>query len=227
VSQSKVSSRDGERTVGAAAEAVFSARGDIEKLKRVLEHSDVPMVVVDGRRRYVEVNRLARLWFRLSLDELRTYAIGDLTPAPRTGVMEQSWERLLGQGSVAGRYPVDGSDGSRLDVVYCGLANILPGLHLIAFMPADELGVVDDAGGDPGVVGVGPGAGVDPGISLTPREVEVLALAADGYSGPELAQQLVLSPATVNTHFKNIYGKLDVRTRAAAVAKALRLGMID
>ena len=55
----------------------------------------------------------------------------------------------------------------------------------------------------------------------------MLALAADGLSGPELAQELVLSPATINTHFKNIYEKLDVGNRAAAVAKAMRLGMID
>ena len=55
----------------------------------------------------------------------------------------------------------------------------------------------------------------------------MLALAADGRSGPDLARELVLSPGTVNTHFKNIYAKLDVRTRAAAVAKAMRLGLID
>jgi DNA-binding CsgD family transcriptional regulator len=52
-------------------------------------------------------------------------------------------------------------------------------------------------------------------------------IAADGHSGPELAQELLLSPATVNAHFKNIYKKLDVRNRAAAVAKAMRLGLID
>jgi ATP/maltotriose-dependent transcriptional regulator MalT len=67
----------------------------------------------------------------------------------------------------------------------------------------------------------------DPSALLTPREIEVLALAADGLSGPELARGLVLSPTTVNTHFKNIYEKLDVRNRAAAVAKAMRLGLIE
>ncbi len=55
----------------------------------------------------------------------------------------------------------------------------------------------------------------------------MLALAAKGLSGPELAEDLVLSPSTINTHFKNIHAKLQVRTRAAAVAKAMRLGMID
>lgn len=61
---------------------------------------------------------------------------------------------------------------------------------------------------------------------LTPREIEVLVLTAEGLSGPEVAAELVLSPSTVNTHFKNIYAKLGVRTRAAAVAKAMRVGAI-
>jgi len=132
--------------------------------------------------------------------------------------MEQTWARLLDVGCVAGRYPVAGNDGSRLDVVYYGLAHVLPGLHLIAFAPADwpedELEAIEDDR-------------PDAFISLTPREIEVLTLAADGLSGPELAQALVLSPATVRTHFKNMYEKLDVRTRAAAVGKAMRLGMVD
>jgi DNA-binding CsgD family transcriptional regulator len=218
MTEAKARSRRVAHHVGAAAESVLGAGGDAQKLKRVFEHSDVPMVMVDGRRRYVEVNRPARLWFRLSLEEMRKFAIGDLTPAPPNGIMAQTWARLLDLGSVAGRYPVGGSDGSRLEVVYCGLAHILPGLHLIAFAPADwpedEFGVIDDHR-------------PNPSAKLTPREKEVLSRAADGLSGPELAQELVLSPTTVNTHFKNIYKKLDVQNRAAAIARAMRVGMID
>ena len=205
------------RRVGAAAEAVLAAHDEARNLMRIFEHSHVPMVMVDRTRRYVEVNRAARLWFRRSLNEMRTFAIGDLTPAPRDGSMRQAWARLLDVGCVAGRYPVDGSDGRRLDVVYYGLAHVLPGLHLIAFAPADwpqdELDRTEDRA--PGIA------------SLTPREIEVLALAADGLSGPDLAHELVLSVTTVNTHFKNIYEKLDVRNRPGAVAKAMRLGLIE
>jgi PAS domain S-box-containing protein len=63
--------------------------------------------------------------------------------------------------------------------------------------------------------------------TLTPRELEVLQHAARGKSGPEIAETLVLSPATVKTHFENIYRKLGVSDRATAVAHALRLGFID
>jgi DNA-binding CsgD family transcriptional regulator len=214
MTEANVRSRRVPFSVRTAAKAVLDARGEPRSLSRIFEHSPVPMVMVDGRRRYVEANRSARLWFRLSLDELRTFAIGELTPAPRTGVMEQSWARLLEVGSVTGRYPVDGSDGSRLDVVYHGIAHVLPGLHLIAFAPQDELDTIEN--GRP-----------YGSASLTPREIEVLALAAEGKTVPELAQELVLSPATVKTHFSNIYEKLEVGTRAAAVATAMRLGMID
>jgi PAS domain S-box-containing protein len=206
------------REVGAAAEAVLDACDDVPRLKRIFEQSPMPMVMVDGERRYVEVNRAARLWFRLSLEEMRSFTIDELTASPGGELMEQAWERLLDAGSMAGRYPVQGSDGSRLDVVYYGLARVLPGLHLIAFAPADWPEDESDTTEDERPHASTP---------LTAREIEVLALAADGLSGPELAHELALSPATVNAHFKNIYRKLDVRNRAAAVAKAMRLGVIE
>jgi PAS domain S-box-containing protein len=61
---------------------------------------------------------------------------------------------------------------------------------------------------------------------LTEREIEVLRLAAEGLGGPGIAEQLVISPATVRTHFEHIYEKLGVGDRAGAVAQALRTGLI-
>lgn len=61
---------------------------------------------------------------------------------------------------------------------------------------------------------------------LTQRELEILQLAADGTSGPAIAERLVVSPATVKTHFEHIYEKLGVGDRAAAVAHGLRIGLI-
>jgi two-component system nitrate/nitrite response regulator NarL len=62
---------------------------------------------------------------------------------------------------------------------------------------------------------------------LTPRERDVLQLAADGLSSPSIAERLSVSQATVRTHFGHIYLKLDVSSRAGAVAKAMRLGLIS
>jgi DNA-binding NarL/FixJ family response regulator len=62
---------------------------------------------------------------------------------------------------------------------------------------------------------------------LTPREREILQLAAQGLAGPAIAELLVISPSTVKTHFENVYAKLDVRDRGSAVAHALRKGLIE
>lgn len=58
--------------------------------------------------------------------------------------------------------------------------------------------------------------------ALTPRETEVLSLAAKGYRSKEIADELSLSTQTVQTHFRNIYEKLHVRSRTEAVARFLR-----
>jgi DNA-binding NarL/FixJ family response regulator len=58
--------------------------------------------------------------------------------------------------------------------------------------------------------------------SLTPREREVLDLLANGERQEEIATQLVISPKTVATHIQRILGKLEVKSRAQAVAIALR-----
>lgn len=55
---------------------------------------------------------------------------------------------------------------------------------------------------------------------LSGREQEVLHLVASGYTSPEIGSRLAISGHTVNSHIKNIYQKLDVRTRAQAVSLA-------
>jgi len=62
---------------------------------------------------------------------------------------------------------------------------------------------------------------------LSAREREILSLTADGRSSPEIARLLFLSTSTVKTHLQNIYDKLEVSDRAAAVAKAMREGVLQ
>lgn len=63
--------------------------------------------------------------------------------------------------------------------------------------------------------------------ALTPRERDVLALIADGASAPEIGRRLHLSTGTVKSHQKNLYEKLEVNDRAAAVAEAMRRGILE
>ncbi len=62
---------------------------------------------------------------------------------------------------------------------------------------------------------------------LTPRQLDVLRLAADGLTTTEIAQRLSLQRSTVKTHFDHIYAKLGVSDRVAAVAYVLRRRLID
>src|SRR5205823_14272022 len=63
-------------------------------------------------------------------------------------------------------------------------------------------------------------------IPLTRREREVIGLLADGLSGREIADRLVISPSTAAKHIEHAVGKLGVRSHTQAVVKAYRLHLI-
>lgn len=97
--------------------------------------------------------------------------------------------------------------------VCCGRAECSP--YLAALVSARIRALAHELTGD------------DETPALTPRETEVLRLASRGLSNKEIAQQLDIWLQTVKTHLHNAYDKLEVRTRRAAVAKALRLGIVE
>ncbi len=65
------------------------------------------------------------------------------------------------------------------------------------------------------------------GPVLTERESQVLRLISDGKSVPEIATDLFLGATTVKTHVQHLYEKLGVSDRAAAVAEAMRRGLLE
>ncbi|MCB0940014.1 MAG: response regulator transcription factor [Mycolicibacterium sp.] len=65
------------------------------------------------------------------------------------------------------------------------------------------------------------------GPSLSTREREVLGMIAHGQSIPAIAESLFLAPSTVKTHVQRLYEKLGVKDRAAAVAEAMRRGLLE
>ena len=151
----------------------------------------------------------------------------DVARQPRTPGVRPTADRPVG------RYPVPSLEELPEDMrarivsvhgklgfvpnVFWTLAHALDGLNVSVFLPADwseqEMLPAARMGGEP--------------PRLTERELEVLRLSATGIPGPEIARRLVISPTTVKSHFENIYAKLEVPDRAAAVASALRLGLID
>lgn len=85
----------------------------------------------------------------------------------------------------------------------------------------ERLGASRDASRSRGIGGETGGAG-----GLTPREREVLRLIAEGLSNAEIAERLVLSPHTVHRHVANARARLGMPSRAAAVAYAMREGLL-
>lgn len=63
-------------------------------------------------------------------------------------------------------------------------------------------------------------------LSLSERELEVITLIAEGYTNQQIAEMLFLSAHTVNTHRKNIMGKLGVKNTAGIVMYAVKTNLV-
>ena len=70
-------------------------------------------------------------------------------------------------------------------------------------------------------------AGEDAPPLLTPREAEILTLVGQGMSNKAVARALGISVHTVKFHLEALFAKLDATSRAEAVAKGLRGGVIE
>lgn len=81
-------------------------------------------------------------------------------------------------------------------------------------------------GYEPGVQGSHMELPQRPEPELSVREIEVLQLVAGGLVNREVAQRLFLSEETVKSHVRHVLTKLEVQTRAHAVAVGLRRGLI-
>jgi len=61
---------------------------------------------------------------------------------------------------------------------------------------------------------------------LSPRELEVLSLVADGYSNKEIGERLFVTEQTVKFHLANVFRKMGARNRTEAARSAMHKGLI-
>jgi DNA-binding CsgD family transcriptional regulator len=209
--------RDGSlRSVAGCAE---SNRGRARQFWRLFDETVVPMVVLDNDRRLLAANRGARLLLRLSVSELLQRRLDDLTTPDKREPLRSLWERRSRDGSASWEDTITLGVPNPVTISYCAIANVLPGQHLMVFMPAawpeDELGTFEQA-----QVNLAD-------TSLTPREREVLALIATGADSNEIANTLTIARSTVTTHIEHAYHKLGARNRPHAIALAIQRGLIN
>jgi DNA-binding CsgD family transcriptional regulator len=120
------------------------------------------------------------------------------------------------------RLALDVADPALADRLAALLAGV-PGLRLVGAGEAADAAVVLPPGRSPRT-GVAPQADVE--VPLTPRELEVLALLAEGASNKMIARRLGISVHTAKFHVGSLIDKLDAVGRTDAVAHAARLGVI-
>lgn len=195
--------------------------GVVELLRRIATALDYPTAALWLWDESAEALGCRAFWTAPDVDPgdcekvLRGTRYGDGEGTP--GLAWQTREPVVTPDVSAIAFPAVGPDGPVAVLSFCAFERRSPSPELARTLTA--------IGGELGRFLSLRRAELGP-APLSERELEVIRLAAEGVSGPGIAEQLVLSPATVKTHFEHIYEKLGVGDRAAAVAQALRSGVI-
>ena len=183
----------------------LTAASTTPALDGLLARSPIAMLLADDERRYVDVNEAACTLLGLSREELLEAGVEAITPVALRGRVPALWDRFLSQGTMQGVYELTDASGRVIRITYVAIARVLPGRHLSCLLtgqPAEAAG------------------------ALSPRERDVVSLAAQGLTSVAVAEALSLSRATVETHFRNAVRRLGARNRAHAIALALTRGEI-
>jgi PAS domain S-box-containing protein len=192
-----------------SAEPAFPLLFD-RRLRMFDEMAFEAIFTLDDDRRFLRVNAATIRLLGAPRARIIGRRVDDFTLPEELPELERLWDQFRREGTLEGPYVVAQDSGSRQPVRYRAAWHYLPGEHLVLAL---ETQLSPDQ--------------LLPARKLTCREVEILALAADGCSNQEIAERLVLSAATIKTHLQNTYRKLEVPDRAAAVAVALRAGLIS
>jgi PAS domain S-box-containing protein len=184
-----------------------------DQFRLLFQHALDAIVLNDDDARFVDANASACDLYGLSVDELRGRTLFEFAPRELVSQLEELWRMLRTHGQFSGESEIVSQAGERRLVTLRAKAEFVPGRHLVLLGARAET----------------PGSGeverVEP--RLTAREREVFRLLARGFTGAEIAEQLVLSPYTVRTHVENGIAHLEAKNRVQAIAIALTSGEIE
>jgi DNA-binding CsgD family transcriptional regulator len=175
------------------------------------------MALVDERRRVIDANGayIGLLGYErraiIGRPMYRFVAGGPL-------VSPAEWKAALAAGRFTGEAGLLCANGDGVDVQWAATTEVVTGRQLILFvaLSTSRWGMHFRR-----TVPRGDGSEM-----LSRREREIVRLVALGDTGPEIAEQLQIAHDTVRTHVRNAMGKLNARSRAHLVAKALGRGLV-
>ncbi len=180
----------------------------------LFEASPTAMLVTDDDRRYRNANAAAVELLGVPLHEIVGRRIDDFTAPEQLAELDSGWARFPERRSMLGTWALQLPGGERVEAKFVAVHAILPGRHLCVLAPF-RAGDLPSKNGKP------------PTRRLTTRERQVLALIARGATTARIAADLVVAPETARTHTRNILEKLGARTRAHAIAIAIRDGELS
>src|SRR3954451_6422766 len=188
---------------------------EADTLWNFVDGAPVAILTADDDRQILRVNALWGEMTGYAPDTVAGMRIDDILAQESRPGIDMRWSDLLSAGLATARVVVMRPDGSRLAVRYGAFANVLPRVHVAAYFA------------EPGQEGrMSRPTRARRAGQLTRREQESLRLVAMGMTTTAAAEQLGISPETVRTHVRNAMNKLGARTRAQAIAVAMRDGEI-
>lgn len=191
--------------------------------------TQLAILVVDDERRCLEANLTACRLLGLPRRAALGRTVDDFLASGMRRRLDHVWRAFREGGGHAGPFELSSASAEVAEVHISVTANVLPGRHLLILSATQAQPAAAEAQQEPAhepsrVINQEPRFGRG---GPTSREREILALLAAGATDEQIAEMLELSPATVQTHVRNAKAKLGARTRAQAVALALRQGMIN
>jgi DNA-binding CsgD family transcriptional regulator len=167
------------------------------------------MELVDHDRRRVAVNDSACLLLGRPREAVLGTRLEDFVAPEFLPEAEGTWRAFLQRGTWLGESAIVRPDRRFVRVEFAAVLTEIDGEPRTLIVTLEHR-TVEDEEPEPSQHG-----------QLTPRETEIVNYVAMGKSGPDIAEILFISPATVRTHVRNAMGKLGARTRAHLVAIVL------